>query len=387
MRIGRQYAAGFVCLLVIIAGQLIVPQYIRQAIDALVAEGDPRQAVWAAVLGILGATGFVVVARFGWRHYLAVTGRKIEQKFRGQVYGHIQTLSAANFHEHSTGSMIANLTNDLQSVRMACSFGLVSLTDGVVMGGGIIALLLINYPRLSVIILLPLLVVTLLVFIGGRLVIARYKDVQEKYGEITQDLRQSLLGIQEIKALGREDFFTRRFHRRIEGYRDATLGYVRVWSLLFPAVLFFGGISNLLLLYFGGRMVVAGTITIGDFVAVLTYLELLIWPMVGAGFTVNLISQGAAGLQRIGKLMDTRPAIVEKKRALTQVVKKAGALDIDIRDLHYRYPNTTGRCSTALPAPSQRGSISALLGARGAGRVRLPGCVYASWSRGRGRYF
>ena len=364
---GKQYIAGMACLLLIIGGQLLIPQFIRRAIDALVMTEQIFPQVLRAMVLMICVTVGLMCARYGWRHFLAITGRKIEQELRYKTYKHVQRLSKDYYKHKTSGDIIAHLTNDLQAIRMACSFGLVSLTDGIVMGGAIIAVLFINYPQLSIIILSPLFIIALLVFFGSALITSRYKKVQEGYAVMTQETRQTLLGIQEIKSLGREKFFAERFTKTITAYRNANLSYAQIWSILLPAILFFSGLANLLLLFFGGGMIARGELGIGDFVAALTYLEMLIWPMIGAGFTVNIIAEGAASLTRIGSLLATKPTITERDHARSSIDN----YNIKIQGLDFSFADTSEALFTNIHCAIPYGEHIGITGRTGAGKSTI----------------
>ena len=337
----------------------MVPQFIRLSIDTLTST-EAHNTVWRVVryMGqMIGVTLIVIIARFGWRHFLSITARKIETELRYDVYARLTTLSHDFYARYSTGDIIARLTNDLRAIRMMCGFAIVSIVDGVVMSMAIVALLLSRYPYLALQILAPLPLISIMVFLSGRVITARYVKVQSAFSALTENARHALSNIRTIKSYGKEHYFGQKFNLCAETYKKRTLSYARFWSLIFPSVLFLATCSHLLLIIFGGRAVIANQITVGDFVAIITYLEMLLWPMVGLGFTINLFAQGTASLKRINELLHASPLIDSPLDA--QNIRANVA--IDIQQLHYTYPEkhepTLRNISLTIPATAHMGII------------------------------
>ena len=367
-RYWRQYCGGLLCLLAIIGGQLLIPQFIRLSIDTLTAgTGSIVRQVAMRMVQLVGITLIIAVARFGWRHFLAITARKIETELRHDVYANLTTLSHDFYAAHSTGDIIARLTNDLRAIRMACGFAIVSIVDGLVMGVAIIILLLVSYPQLTIYMLAPLPLVSLLVFVSGKVIVSRYAEVQRAFSTLTENARHALTNMRTIKAYGKERYFGQKFHRHADDYKRHSINYARFWSLVFPSVLFLATSSNLLLIIFGGREVISGRITIGDFAAIMTYLEMLLWPMVGLGFTINLFAQGAVSLKRINEFLHASPLIRPKARALPLGER----FTIEVNNMHYAYPSRKERVLTDISLTIADGAHIGIIGRIASGKSTL----------------
>lgn len=358
IRYRKQYCAGLLCLFVIITGELLVPQFIRLSIDSLTDNTtNTIRYIVNAMAQLVGVTLIIALGRFGWRHFLSITARKIETELRDDVYRKLTTLSHDFYASYSTGDIIARLTNDLRAIRMACGFAIVAIVDGLVMGIAIIILLLVQYPRLTIYMLAPLPLVSILVAISGKIITKRYSKVQEAFSSLTEKTRHALINMRTIKAHGKERYFEEKFNKYARQYKEHSLHYARFWSLIFPTVLFLATCSHVLLIIFGGREVINGQITIGDFTAIMTYLQLLLWPMVGLGFTINLFAQGAASLERVNAFFHAKPLITSAKNAR----KLKDRFSIELQNLHYAYPNSPERVlhdiSMTIPAGIHIGII------------------------------
>lgn len=302
------YAAGVLALLVTSGAQLLLPHLLGQAVDMLV----PGQTGLAGdilphVGLILGVAIIVALGRFGWRYFIQGCSRRIEAALREQVFNHILTLSPAFFRRFKTGDLMARATNDMNAVRMAVGMGLVAFVDGLFMTVAILIILFGRNPRLALMTILPLPVITMMIIAVGGRVGTLFREVQEGFSTMSDQVQEVLSGIRVVKAFVKEDFFSQRFARANHTYQRHNMRLLRIWGVFFPLVTFLSGLTILILLFVGGTALLEGTITTGDFVATLSYLQMMIWPMLGAGFTVNMVQRGAASLKRINEILDTEP--------------------------------------------------------------------------------
>jgi len=362
----KQYSAGLCCLLAIICGQLLIPQLIRLAIDTFSRAGEMViiRHIARYMAGMVAITLCIALARFGWRHFLAITARKIESELRYTIYAKLTTLSHDFYANYSGGDIIARLTNDIRAIRMACGFAIVSIVDGLVMSIAIIIFLLSRYPQLTLSILAPLPLISIMVVFSGRVISARYAKVQQSFSEITENARHALTNMRTIKTYGKEEYFSQKFYRHAARYKHYALRYARFWSFVFPAVIFLATSSHLLLIIFGGREIINNRITVGDFVSIIAYLEMLLWPMVGVGFTINLVAQGGAALKRINEFLHATPLIAThntQERALTDI-------DIKIHNLYYRYPGKKERVLHDISLDISPGAHVGIIGKTASGK-------------------
>lgn len=377
------YVFGVLTLVVTSGGQLFIPQLIRRAIDTMTVTGFSLATVGRYMLLLVGLAAVIAVARFGWRYFLHGASRRIEAELREQLFGNLLNLSSSYYRETTTGDLMARATNDLRNVRMAAGMGLVTFVDGIFMTLAILVILFSRRPQLTMIVILPLPFVTVAILFAGRLMSKLFRRVQESFAELSSDVQESVTGVRVIKTFGKEDYFNGRFASTNEEYQRRNLAYVRVQGMFFPAVMFLSGLTSLLLLRFGGAAVITGSITPGEFVATLTYLEMLVWPMMGAGFLVNLIARGGASLKRLNAVIDREPEIRSPEEAVSAVEEHG----IRIRDLSYRYLEDGAPALSGIDIDVPEGQTIGILGRTGAGKSTLvsllpriidppPGTVY-----------
>ncbi len=207
------------------------------------------------------------------------------------------------FSKYTTGSIMAHGANDLSAVQMACGMGLVAAVDALVMSVAAIAFMFQINASLTLLALLPMPILALSTrILSGRLH-HRFDRVQEQFSQMTEFARSSITSIRLLKAYTLEESQTNRFAKLGRNYVHSSIQVARIQGLLFPISSLVGSCAMLLVLYFGGRLVMLETISMGDFVAFITYLYMLIWPMMAVGWVANLSQRGATSLRRIYLLL------------------------------------------------------------------------------------
>ena len=362
-----RYAMGFLFLFITDAGQLYLPQLIRSVIDHVSAGNVDLSLVGMKVLFMVGIAFLVAVGRFGWRYYIHGASRKIEKRLRARLFGHLLTLSPSFYGRISTGDLMARATGDMHHVRMASGMGFVALFDGLFMTLFIIAIIVFQFPQLALIVLAPFPLITLQVLGMGRFLGRLFKAVQEGYASLSSHVQEALSGILVLKAFVREDSNLKVFSGKNEDYKRRNLALVRLWGFAFPMIHFLGGIVTLLLLRFGGMSVLEGGMSPGDFVAAMSYLAMLIWPMLGMGFTVNMLERGGASLARINAILREEPEI----RSPEEGVCCPQAGPIEVRDLSFTYPGSSVPALRNVSFTVHPGQTLGILGRTGSGKSTL----------------
>ncbi|TFG58785.1 MAG: ABC transporter ATP-binding protein [Spirochaetales bacterium] len=361
------YIPGIIALLLTSGGQILIPQFIRRAID-LIATGDFRAAQILSLAGMLvGTAAGISLFRFGWRMLIQNASRRIEAELREQYFQKLLTLSSSFFGKNKTGDLMARATNDMHAVRMATSLALVAAFDGIFMTLSILILLFSRYPRLTLYTIIPLPVITILILGLGSIIGEKFRKVQEGFSNLSDHAQEVFSGIRVVKSFVKEKYFLRKFAAANDDYQLKNMELVRLWGLFFPLVAFLSGITTILLLRLGGGMVMTGDISAGDFVAVLAYLEMLIWPMLGAGFTVNLLQRGAASLKRINAVLNEKPDIATPPDAVNGSTRG----DLRITRLSYTYPGTETPVLHDVSLEVPEGAILGILGRTGSGKTTL----------------
>ena len=307
---------GLVCLIVVDFLQLFIPRIIKWAVDDIAEYRIDTVTLLTYALYIIGIAVMIGVFRYLWRRCLIGASRRVEEGLRNRLFSHIQTLSAAYFVKIKTGDLMAHATNDIQHVRMATGMGMVALTDAVVLGAAAIGFMAYINVRLTAFVLIPMPMIIFGARFFSRKMHRHYGAVQGAFSDLTEVVRERFAGIRIIKAYNREHAAAAKLEAVSRDYIGKNLGLVRITGSFFPMMVFFSNLSLAIVLFLGGRQTITFTITPGDFVAFISYLGLLTWPMMAMGWVTNLIQRGKASLDRIDRIMQTVPEIEDSPGAI-----------------------------------------------------------------------
>ncbi len=368
-------AIGLLSLILVDFLQLMIPRIIKQAVDDL----SVFKIDWRTLL-LYGLEIFLIgiligCFRYGWRRCLIGTSRRVEEGLRNRLFSHLQTLSPGYFDTVTTGDLMAHATNDLMNIRMAIGMGLVALTDAIVLGSAAVGFMAYINVRLTIYAMIP---APFIVF-GARFFSKRmhrlYGRVQGDFSELTEAVRERFAGIRLIKAHCSETREAQKVAEVSRRYITSNLALAKILGAFFPMMLLFTNLSNAVVLYLGGKQTITADITPGDFVAFLSYLGLLTWPMMAMGWVSNLIQRGKASLDRLQKILDTRPHIADIADA--RPVGRAGG-GIEFRRVSFAYGNSSGQSSIVLSEIDisvKPGGILGIVGPPGSGKSALLGLI------------
>ncbi len=304
-----QYIIGFVCLLAVDAAQVLIPLFLQQAVDSIALGSFNVADIIKPALLMVAMMTVVAAGRFLWRYFIHGSSRRIEREMRSALLDHFLTLSYDFFQKNKIGDLISRSTNDLDAVRMAIGMGLVALFDGTVMAVSILVIIFVNDANSAAFAVIPLPLITVLILMFGGLVGKRFQRAQETYSAMSGTVQETFAGIRVVKSFVKEWHFMRKFADNNDDYRKANMELTKLFGVFFPLIGLFSGITSLILLLIGGVRVVEGLMTPGQLTAMFRYFQMLIWPLMGAGFMVNMIQRGAVSLGRVNAVMDTTPLI------------------------------------------------------------------------------
>ncbi len=367
-------------LLVVDFLQLMIPLIIKKAINLLVIQPFGTGALLArqgATIGMIALS--IALFRYIWRHLLLGHSRKVEQGLRNRLYRHIQTLSLSFFQKTKTGDLMARAINDINAVRMACGMGLVAMVDGLVLGTAAIGFMISIDWRLALISLIPAPIVVVLTRMLANQMSARFERVQKSFSDLTEQARESFAGIRVIKAHERERWEYDRMKARGEHYVGESMHLARTLALFFPLMTLITNAGLAVVILLGGRYTILGTITPGDFVAFISYLNLLTWPVMAMGWVISLIQRGSASMRRINGILEEVPEIqnpdgkpdelLEKSEETPAGGKSAGT--IAFCGLSFRYPGQKSHVLKDVNLEIRSGETAAIVGRVGAGKTTL----------------
>lgn len=332
-------AIGFIALLAVDLLQLTIPRLIKHGVDGL---SDMSISQYGLVkLGgfILLIASCVVVLRFSWRYLIIGFSRILEKDIRNRLFNHLLRLDSPFYSRHTTGELMAHFSNDLSAIQMACGMGMVAAVDALVMSSAAIGFMIAIHPKLTLLALLPMPILIVSTRILSGKLHRRFATVQEQFSALTEFSRSTLLSIGLIKAYTMEKLQTDQFDSLGSRYIKANLRVATIQGLISPMASMVGSLGMLMVLYFGGSLVISKSISLGDFVAFITYLYMLIWPMMAIGWVTNLVQRGRTSLNRIALLIESQPMLPDGSSQ--ESTPENASPTYSLRNLSFTYPGAS----------------------------------------------
>ncbi len=367
----RKYIIGILWLIGVDVLQLLIPKILGVYTDALkTGTLTSKNMLFYGFLIIIIAF-FMFLFRYLWRIYIMGTARLLEYKLRNDLYTHFQKLSTNYFNNHKTGDLMAHATNDINAVRMAAGPGIIMIFDATILLTASIFMMAQTISlKLTIIALIPLPFMALITGKFGTIIHHRFRKAQESFSNLTEKVQENFSGIRVVKSFVQENEEINKFTDANQDYVNKNMRLVKIHALFHPIVQLISGLSLLIVLTYGGILVINREISLGDFVAFNSYLGLLTWPMMAIGWVVNILQRGSASMARLNEIFRTKPEIYD----LPNIVNKdlnVIAGDIDITNLSYAYPETTYNVLKDINIHIPQGNTLAIVGKTGSGKTTL----------------
>ena len=329
-------------VLVILANgfALANPYLLKLPIDALTAgaDADPddtRRTVLNYALLIVGIALLGNAARYGMREILNSLSRRIEVDLRNDFLRHLLRLDAGFYGRTRTGDLMSLATNDTLAVRQAVGPAVMYSANTVVSFVFGLGVMIWISPSLTLAALVPMTLLPPIVLWFGRTIHTRFERIQEQFAALSTMVQENLTGVRIVRAYAQEAAQAREFDGFNREYLKRNMHLAYVSGAFHPIMGLLTGAAMVVVLWYGGRQVMTGTITTGDFVAFSFYLVLLGWPIIALGWVVNLFQRGAASMGRINRIFAIEPAIASPA---VPHPPPPGAAAIEFRNVCFRYP-------------------------------------------------
>ncbi len=356
--------AGLVCVVATSGLALATPWVIRYGIDSL-SQGVTREGLIFYGGLIVGLTLLQGVARFLMRWLMIGVSRRIEYHLRTDVFHHMEKLQLSFYQKNFTGDLMSRATNDLSSVRMLLGPGIMYTANTFATTTIAIVLMLSIDWRLTLVALLPLPLISYGVRKFGRRIHQLSEQSQQRLADLSARVQESLAGIRVVKVFVQEEHEKEVFGGLNERLLKKNRDLIRVTSLFYPTMQFTIGFAAVVVLWFGGRQVVAGVITLGEFVAFTVYLGMLAFPMIAVGWVVNLVERGRASMNRLDHILNAVPEIADSPNCVDNEIRG----EIELRHLSFAYNGTPVLRDVSLRVP--QGQTLAIVGSTGSGKSTL----------------
>lgn len=352
---------------------VVQPMFLGFAIDELKTGIESHALIagellrWAVI--IVGFSAVAGIFTFLTRQTIIVVSRLIEFDLRNDFLAHLQRLSYSYYQNTPTGDLMAHATNDIAAVRNVVGPGVMYPTDTLMTFVMVLALMLAKDWQLTLLALIPLPFVSFIVYQVGQKVHAKSLERQAQFSLLTTRAQENLSGIRVIKSYVREEHEIELFSRLSWEYLKKNLVLARIQSLLWPLMFAIIGCSIIITLYAGGLRVIDGKLTIGALSAFLAYLVMLIWPVIAFGWVLSMLQQGAASMERLGKILDTEPEIRNTSTTDTSIGGIEG--EIEFRNVRFAHKGTEKSTLEEINLKINRGMTLAVVGYTGSGKTTL----------------
>ncbi len=365
----KQYVLGILTLLAVDYFNLQLPILTGTLTDSLDSGTLTLSGLHLLVIQLLSLGFGLALGRFFWRFFLFGASRQIEKEIRSSLFAHLETMSAEYYNRHKTGDLMAHFTNDLNAIRMALGPAVLTAFDASVFTIMVIIQMVFHISfSLTLLAVIPMSFLAAGVYWYGKEVKRRSRLRQEAYADLTDQVQESISGIRVIKSFVQEEAQAEQFSRAAKNAMDANLSVARLNAFIQPLMDFMIGISYLIALIYGGHLALRGTISVGQFITFNQYLGNLVWPMIAAGDSVNLFSQGNASIQRILGILQEEPDISDRPDVNPNAVL-TGALTLNHLTFSYPGESHPAICDLSLSLPA--GQTLAIVGRTGSGKTTL----------------
>lgn len=363
------YLAGIATLFAVDFLNLLIPKYTGTITDGLTGHTMDMQGVKAVLLQILAVGAMLAAGRFLWRYFLFGSARQIQYELRNEMFGHLEQMSVEYYNEHKTGDLMSRFINDLNAVRMAIGPAVISAFDATVMAVMVIAQMMyyVNV-KLTLLAIIPMFFIAAGELYYGGLMEKRFRERQEAFSDLTDQVQESISGVRVIKAFVQERAEQKAFARANAFAMEKNLKVVKLQAVVMPLLDVVIGVSSLLTLLYGGYLALTGEISLGRFVAFNQYIAMLVWPMLAAGESITMLSQGLASIRRIQEVFEEKPEIFDRDGV--EVPERIRG-EISFRNLTFMHSGhsepTLKNISLEVPA----GTTLAIVGRTGNGKSTL----------------
>jgi ATP-binding cassette subfamily B multidrug efflux pump len=359
---------GLLMLVLVDLLEILPPILLKKAVDSVVELKPYRQILnFAAIyFTVLFVQGF---CRWGWRVFLIRSSMLAGRDLRGDFAGHLFGLPASFYDKNRVGDLMSLSNSDVETLRQFLGPGLLTFADAIFYLATVPIAMYWLSPQLTLLAMLPIPIIPYLVWKLEGAVHDRYKASQDQFSELSAMAQENLNGIRVVKAFAREETQYSRFQKIGEEYVELNLRLARVQSSFGPLMDFFASLGIVLLLWFGGRHVMTGVVTLGTFVAFQRYIQKMIWPMVALGFAASIYQRSVASSARLKEVLSQATNILPSKSPRRP--ERAGAGHVEIRNLTFTFPGTTTEVLRNISLTIEPGMRAAFVGRIGSGKSAL----------------
>ncbi|MFC4322121.1 ABC transporter ATP-binding protein [Litchfieldia salsa] len=377
----KRYTVAILLLIFVGILEIIPPKLIGVAIDeiqtgALTKDKLIQYIVFLTVLAIV-----IYGVTYTWMYKLFGGAFLVERIMRGRFMKHLLKMTPPFYEKNRTGDLMARATNDLKAISQTAGFGILTLIDSSVFMLTILLTMgfLISWP-LTFAALIPLPIMAVVMQIYGKKIHMRFMEAQDAFGDMNDQVLESIAGVRVIRAYVQEHADESRFHKLTEDVFNKNVKVAKIDSLFEPTMKILVGISYLIGLGYGAYLVFHNTITLGELVSFNVYLGMMIWPMFAIGELINVMQRGNASLDRVNETLAYKPDVSNHHELISVDVPNG----IRFKDVTFQYPTSSVVNLQNVSFNIKRGQTLGIVGKTGSGKTTLVKQLLREYPLGQG---
>ncbi|SKB55692.1 ABC transporter ATP-binding protein [Dyadobacter psychrophilus] len=300
------------------------------------------------------------------RQTIIVMSRHIEFALKNDIYQHYQTLPASFFRRHSTGDLMARISEDVSNVRMYVGPALMYGINLIVLFFLVISYMLSVSTKLTLYVLLPLPVLSISVYIVNSMIMKRSQEIQKQLSGLSTYVQEAFSGIRVIKSFVQEKHSFNNFQKEAENFKNKSLSLTKVDAFFYPVIVLLIGLSNILVIFVGGQEIINGNLTPGNITEFILYVNMLTWPVMALGWTTSQIQRAASSQTRINEFLNEKTTLVSTKN-----IEKPLEGAITFKHVGFTYPDSGIKALHDFDLHVKQGESVAILGTTGSGKSTL----------------
>lgn len=362
----KRYIIGILALILVAILNLVPPKVMGGVIDR-VTSGELTQGQLLMSLFLLVLSAFAMYfLRYIWRMYILGTSYRLGQIMRFRLFDHFTKMSPSFYQKHRTGDLMAHATNDINALTRLAGAGVMSAVDSTITAFVTLVTMAFSISwQMTLVAVIPLPFMAYATSRLGRKTHQAFGKSQAAFSELNNKVQESVSGIKVTKSFGYQEDELQSFQEINDMTFVKNMKTMKYDVMFDPLVLLFIGASYVLSLLMGAFMVSAGQVTVGNLVTFITYLDMLVWPLMAIGFLFNMIQRGSVSYNRINRLLKETSDVQESKQPLQTI--QNGTLVYDIDSFHYENEETLSDIHFAL----EQGQTLGLVGQTGSGKTTL----------------
>ncbi|MRN54618.1 ABC transporter ATP-binding protein [Paenibacillus monticola] len=364
----KRYFIGLILLIIAGVLELLPPRLLGNAIDEIVSGSITATSLIKYISAIIAMLLIIYWITYIWMHKLFGGSNLVERLLRSRYMNRLMSMTPSFFERNRTGDLMARATNDIRAVSATVGFGMLTLCDSTIFLSVVLLAMgsLVSW-KLTLAAVLPLPLIAVAMIFYGRAIHDRYSLAQDAFGDMNDQVLESVSGVRVIRAYVQERLDEQRFSDITEDVYRKNMAVARVDAFFEPTIRFCVGLSYIIGLTYGIYLVFRNQITLGDLVSFNMYLGMIVWPMFAIGELINIMQRGGASLERIDETLNSVPDVQD----VAQPVEVASPSSIELKNVTFRYPTSTIDNLSGVSLSLSQGQTLGVVGRTGSGKSTL----------------